>query len=143
MIRYLLDIWQSFRALPLWVQLWMVFILVPVNVLSSDFMLDPNGWIIALLAFAGLGANLVIMLVQRGFSKAMAIPHLIFWIPLLIVAYPLVGADVDYKYGAFITVIFWVNLISILFDLRDAWQWWQGDRGVAGRVRARKPAPLG
>ncbi|GHA53556.1 hypothetical protein GCM10008927_19250 [Amylibacter ulvae] len=143
MIRYLLDIWQSFRALPLWVQLWIALILVPVNVLSSNFLFDPMGWLIGLLAFLGLAMNAVIMLVQRGFSKAMAIPHLIFWIPLLIVAYPLVGADVDYKYGAFIAIIFWVNLISILFDLRDAWQWWQGDRSVARRDRARNTAPAG
>jgi len=36
------DIWRSLRSLPLWVQIWVVAILVPVNVLPF-FVLDVSG----------------------------------------------------------------------------------------------------
>ena len=46
------DIFQSFRRLPLWVQIWMVLILIPINLTSLFFLDQPMGsWIAALAVF--------------------------------------------------------------------------------------------
>ena len=76
------DIWRSFRALPLWVQIWVGVILVPVNMASLWFANETMGALIAVLAVSGMVPNLLIIFFDRGFSKAMALPHLAIWIPL-------------------------------------------------------------
>lgn len=38
-----LDIWRSYRALSLWVQIWVNVILVPVNIASLAFDI-PDAW---------------------------------------------------------------------------------------------------
>ena len=48
------EIWQSFRRLPLWVQLWVAVILVPVNLASVIFINAPGGFWIAVLAVGDL-----------------------------------------------------------------------------------------
>ncbi|MXQ07750.1 hypothetical protein GQ651_07815 [Alphaproteobacteria bacterium GH1-50] len=117
-------IWTSFCALPLWVRVWIAVVLVPVNLATVTLIGQPNGGLIAALAVAGLAPNLVLLLVQRGFSRAMAFSHLVFWTPLLVVLWPLLGA-------LFPTVLFAVNAVSLAFDLRDAALWVRGDRAVA------------
>ena len=72
-----IEIWNSFRALPLWVQLWMVVILMPINFASLFFLGEPQGGLIAFLAIFGMLPNMVIMIYDRGLSKLMAFPHLI------------------------------------------------------------------
>ncbi|MCF6316952.1 MAG: hypothetical protein L3J30_11870 [Marinosulfonomonas sp.] len=59
-------------------------ILVPVNMASSFFIYGNMGLLVALLAIGGMTPNLVITMFDRGLSKAMAIPHPVIWIPLVI-----------------------------------------------------------
>ena len=73
----LLDIWQSFRSLPGWVQFWVGSILVPINLFPIVFWDHPDsGFLIATLAIGGMLPNIGIMIAERGFSKSMAISHL-------------------------------------------------------------------
>ena len=58
----ILDIWQSFRRLPLWVQGWVALILVPVNLAALLFLSAPQGTLVALLAVGGMAPNLLIMM---------------------------------------------------------------------------------
>lgn len=125
----LLDIWQSFRSLPHWVQIWVGVILVPVNLASVFFWSAPGGALIAILAVGGMTPNAVLMFVERGFSKAMALSHLVFWIPLLIIIAPEMGGGSVFT--GFLAVLFVVDAISVCFDLKDSWQWLKGDRAVA------------
>ncbi|MFV2038014.1 MAG: hypothetical protein ACC646_10550, partial [Paracoccaceae bacterium] len=79
------DIWASFRSMPLWVQFWVALILVPVNSAAIFFVGGTGGWLIAALAIGGMVPNLVLMIVERGLSKAMALSHVALWTPMIAV----------------------------------------------------------
>lgn len=128
----LADCWTSFRALPTWVQVWVAFLLMPINMLSLAFLSEPMGIWIALLANTAMMLNLPVMLSDRGFSKAMALPHLIPWtilVALLIFARP----EATGAYAIYLTVLLAADVISLAFDYPDALKWLRGERAVAGR----------
>ncbi len=129
------DIWKSFRAMPLWVQIWVALILVPVNNAAILFVDRPSGRLVAGLAIAGILANLPIMLATRGFSRAMALPHVALWLPLLALVMPgLMGREgLDATYRAFLYLLLTVDTVSLAFDIPDSVKWWRGDRAAAGR----------
>lgn len=122
------DIWASFRGLPVWVQIWIGIVLVPVNLAPLAFLDQPNGGLIAALSITGMALNIPIMLAARGMSKAMALPHLLVWSPLVvIVALTLADAEVATSgYLTFLTVLLVVDLISLGFDVNDARLWMKG-----------------
>lgn len=122
------DIWESFLGLPTWVKIWMVFILVPVNAASARFIGEPWSWLIVALAFAGMIPNIVIMLSDRGLTNKMAVPHVIFWIPLvLILAYLLLFPDVTLPpaYAVYLKILLVVNVISLGFDIPETLAWFR------------------
>jgi len=126
------DIWRSFRALPLWVQIWVGLILVPINMASILYIFKPAGLLIAALAIGGMTPNLFIMIKERGLSKAMALPHLLIWTPLVVIL--LLNLDSPWVQGGYQTYIWLllvVDLLSLAFDYPDAWKWWKGDRAIA------------
>lgn len=129
------EIWASFMRLPMWVRLWMVLWLVPVNLVSLGFwgQVDPvSGITVALLANLGMAFNLPIMMHDRGIGKAMALPHLLFWTPLVIlIAVGLASDGGTSGYRSYLAVLIVTNLVSLAFDYKDAWAWWRGDRGIA------------
>jgi len=130
------EIWQSFRALPLWVQLWMALWLVPVNAASLLFLDQSMGVWIALLAAGAVAMNGPVLLIQRGFSKGMALPHLVPWgllVLILIFAWP----DARGAYEVYLWLLLVTNLVSLGFDIPDAIRWIKGDRMIAGK------SPLG
>ncbi|MBO9450339.1 hypothetical protein J7426_08745 [Tropicibacter sp. R16_0] len=125
------EIWASFRRLPLWVQIWVGVILMPVNLLPLAFLGQPGAGVIAFLAIGGMALNLPILLIERGFSKAMAFPHILLWTPLLGVISGQLQGEVSDGFFRFLVVLVIVDVISLLFDYADAIKWWQGDREVA------------
>ena len=85
MIACISRIFRSLFSLPAWVIVWMLVFLIPAN-LAGLFMLDTqSGRWIALLGAGGLLVNLVPVFVNGGFSRVLAIPHLVFWLPLELV----------------------------------------------------------
>jgi hypothetical protein len=127
------EIFASLRRMPVWVQIWMLVILMPVNFLSLFFIAEPGGLVIAALAVGGMMANLPIMLVQRGFGAAMSVPHVILWTPAVLIALWLLvsGAVAGSPYAAFLWAFCIVNAISLGFDIKDTRAWMRGKRGVA------------
>lgn len=127
------SLWQSFRRLPLWVQLWIGVILVPVN-LSSLFLLNyDSARMVALAAVLALGGNMLVMYWQAGFSRLMAIPHLLVWVPLqvLLSTYLLSSApEPSLSEVLYVKLVLAVNGVSLGFDLHDSWRWVQGERQV-------------
>jgi len=118
------DLWLSFLALPLWVKVWMFLILIPVNVASLFFLRKPTAIWIAILANLGLVLNTPVLVYERGFTKALAIPHLVPWTILvlwILFARPAATAF----YDSYLTVLLVVNFISLLFDYPDAWAWFR------------------
>lgn len=126
-------IWHSFRRLPLWVQIWVAGILVPVNLVSLAFWTAPFGWLVACLAVGGMLPNLAIMLRERGLSKRMAVPHLMVWGPLVGVLVWLLmsGLPLSQDYARFLWLLLAVDGLSLAFDIPDAVRWYRGDRDIA------------
>jgi len=123
-------IWLSFRRMPLWVQIWVVFILVPVNMASLAFLFQPMGIWVAFLANIAMMMNLPVMIIDRGFSKMMALPHLVPW-SVLIGILLFVRPEGSEAYSAYLWVLLCVNAVSLLFDFPDALKWFRGDRKPA------------
>jgi hypothetical protein len=124
------DIWRSYRSLPLWVQIWVAGILAPVNSAAIFFIFQPYGIWVAFLAIGAMLPNIAIMLYERGLSKMMAWPHLLPWTILVLwlaFAMPQGGA----AYGIFLWILLAVDAISLAFDFPDALKWLKGDRAVA------------
>jgi len=125
-----LDIWRSFDALPVWVQIWVALILVPVNMASLFFINQPTGFWIAFLAIIAMMLNLPAMIYDRGFSKLMAFPHLLPWtilVGILLFARP----EATGAYSIYLWVLLCTNTISLAFDYPDALKWIKGDREPA------------
>ena len=125
------DIWGSFRRLPVWVQIWVAAILVPVNTASIVFIGQLSGPLVAILAIGGMLPNLFIMLSERGLSKAMSFPHLFIWTPLVIIVVSLLASGQPQVFAIYLWLLLAVDLLSLGFDYTDAWRWWRGDRAVA------------
>ncbi|MEM1139083.1 MAG: hypothetical protein AAGH45_04300 [Pseudomonadota bacterium] len=130
-------IFKSYFSLPVWVQIWVAFILAPANFAGLWMMDLPIGYWTGLTALVVIGSNTVLMAMNGGLSKVLAIPHLIFWIPLhgYIVwrlffqeGGPAIGST-EYVYGLIVLV---VNTISLLFDVYDTAEWAKGKKGIAG-----------
>ncbi len=122
------DVWASFRSLPQWVQLWMVFWLIPINVASLAFVSEPMGLWIAFLANIAMLLNVPVMIYERRMSRTMALPHLPFW-TLLVILIVAINPDFSTTYGKYLWVLCATNLISLAFDYIDAIHWFKGDRG--------------
>jgi hypothetical protein len=126
-------IWRSFRALPLWVQFWVAVILMPVNMIAAIFYTAPNGLLIAVMAIGAMALNGIVMLIERGFSKSMALPHVLIWTPMVVlIGWMLQSGAVDGIYAQFLWILLVVDLISLAFDYKDTRDWFRGDRAVAG-----------
>ena len=123
------DIWRDFSALPLWVQGWVMVVLLPVNFAPLAFLDQPGAWRVAALALGGIAPNIVIMFVKRGFPSSMAIPHLIFWLPLIAVLGWLInqGQGTDAWLTA-LWLLLVVDVISLGFDARDFRHWLRRNR---------------
>ena len=127
------DIWGSWRRLPLRVQVWVALILVPVNALSVLFTVYPGGMVLAALAVGAMLMNLAIMIHERGLSKAMALPHLFLWTPLVVYIVWLlrVYPGMEQSFHLYLWLLLMVDVISLVMDYADAWKWLRGARAVA------------
>lgn len=130
--------WRSFRALPMWVQIWVGAVLVPVNA-APFVMLDLwTGRVAAVAAVLVALTNLPIMVMDGGMSKRMSLSHLLIWGPLeyLLIARlievggPPAPSALEWRLGLIIVL---VNGISLAFDVLESWRWLRGDRSIPGR----------
>ena len=125
------EIWRSFRRLPLWVQVWVAAILVPVNSASLLWWGAPLGPWVAGMAVGAMLLNGVLMLIERGFSRAMALPHVLIWTPLMGLVLWLLSQDIATGYSRYLLILLAVDTLSLALDYADSWKWWKGDRRVA------------
>ncbi len=130
----LARIFKSLFSMPVWVIVWMCLVLIPVNLSGFFFLGFESGIWVALLGAGALGVNTIILFLNGGFSKVLAIPHLVLWGPLqLILLYRYVAApDVSSTEQAYVLVVLIVNGISLAFDVFDTIEWKRGNRDVVG-----------
>ena len=123
---------RSFMRLPYWVRLWLPFALGGVNLAAFFLTHTPIGYWAAWSTAFVLLVNGPIILMQQGWGKLLALPHLIVWIPLLtFVLVRFADPDVsstEFYYGV---ALLMVNGISVVFDIADTWRWVKGERAVA------------
>ena len=137
LIHRLQRIWHSYRSLPLWVQVWVGGILVPVNAMSFLLLHTQTGQWAAWAALFVVATNAPIMWVEQGMSKLMSMPHLIAWLPLQVallarLAGQLGDAPLQPFEHPLIVALLLVNGISLAFDAIDSVRWFKGDRAVPG-----------
>jgi len=134
MISTLARIFKSLFAMPVWVIVWMLGFLIPAN-LSGLFLLDyVSGFWVALLGATAIAINAVIVFANGGFSKVLAIPHLVFWAPLqviLLYRYFTVPDMSNFEQN-YILVVLIINGVSLVFDIFDTKEWLRGNRDVVG-----------
>lgn len=137
-VRRLQKVWCSLRALPLWVQIWVGLILVPVNALPFFFLDTPTGRWAAWAAVFVVATNIPIMLIAGGMSRLMAVPHLLAWGPLVMalllrLTNPNPGGE---PFATPELTLLWtlllVNSVSLAFDALDTWRWCRGERDIPG-----------
>ena len=132
------DIYKSARSLPLWVQIWVFFILVPVNLAGLLFWSDPIGRWIGVLGAVGMIPNVVLMIVDRGFTDRMAVAHLLPWTLLVIIliylllTQPIVSGTALWY---LVWVVLIVDTISLIFDYKDSYALYR-------RYKSKKTTPL-
>ena len=118
----LLGIWHSFRNLPLWLQGWVLLILMPLNGASLLLLSSFSGQATALALLLVLAVNLSLMWHHGGMNKDMSLVHLLAWIPLeLGMLGQLAGLWGDDfmppSQWAFTVAIVMTNAVSLFFDL--------------------------
>lgn len=113
---------QSFFDLPTWVQIWMMFILGPVNMATLAFLNQPAGVLIAALALSGMIITVAIVIAVGGFFKLAAAGHVLPWTPLVLIL-TFARPDGTAVYQAFLTALLVINVISLAFDLNDLRIW--------------------
>ena len=134
MLAWITRIIKSCFALPMWVFIWVFFILVPANFSGLFLTHYETGFWVAVLGAVGVLVNIPILFLNGGMSKVLAIPHLIFWISLhIILVNRLFGPT---EMGGFeknyLIIILVINTISLIFDINDANEWRKGNRDVVG-----------
>jgi hypothetical protein len=134
----LAGIWDSYRAMPTWVQIWVGLVLVPVNAVPFALLDTWTGRIAAVAALAVVATNLPIMWIERGMSRLMSAPHLVIWGPLQVVlalrwAEQVGPLPVGPAERRLVLLLLVVNGVSLAFDALDSWRWYHGERDVPGR----------
>lgn len=123
----------SMAGLPRWVQLWLP-LLFGTNMASLAF-LDTDVGRNTAIAFAVVCAfNMPMMVIQRGLTRLLALPHFA-WLPLVVYLYgQLYGANPlpPGTVRTYATLVFTFNTFSLLFDVADAIKWLRGAREVLG-----------
>lgn len=129
----LTQIIKSFFALPLWVIIWIALFLVPANFAGLWFIHTATGFWVTVLGAGAIIINLGIVWVNGGFSRVLAIPHLLLWVPLQIILVKAIPAlDVASMEHMLCMTVLMINGISLLFDVTDCWRWWKGERAITG-----------
>lgn len=133
MIQLIRRILSSLVALPFWVIVWMFLFLIPANLSGLLFLDTVAGLWITLLGGGALAVNTILVLINRGFSRALAIPHVLLWGPLeIFLAVRLAAVPPGGDEWWLALVVFVVNGISLIFDIYDTVRWWRGERQVIG-----------
>lgn len=113
---------KSHFELPIWVQVWMNFILGPINLATLAFLNEPSGDLIAALALSGMALTVAIVFAEGGFTKAAAAGHVLPWTALVLML-AFARPEGSAIYQTFLTALLVTNVISLTFDFNDLRVW--------------------
>lgn len=126
---------KSHSKLPAWVQIWMNFILGPVNLATLAFLGEPSGGLIAALSLSGMALTVAIVFATGGFHKVAAAGHVLPWTPLVYIL-AFARPEGSAMYQAFLTVLLVTNVTSLAFDFNDLRTWFVSNRIQSGAQAA-------
>lgn len=123
---------QQSAAQPLAMTIWLRWLLL-INFLPALIFIKQlqARWVLAaLIAMLAMNTPLGLM---YGFSKVLALPHILVWVPLLIYLAQEWRAQrllPSVLFRTWIGLVMATNLISLVFDVRDGFQFLLGDRTI-------------
>lgn len=127
------EILGSFRRLSTFTQIWLMVFLGPAIFLPLFVLDGPLGVWAAILSVAGFAPAPLMLWRHGGFTKSLAIGHVIFW-PILLILFArhfgTAGFDDSFASYAYVFTGI-VLLVSLVFDVREVKDWLGGDRGPA------------
>lgn len=129
------DAFLSFRKAPMWVQMWVNFLLSPVNIAAFviyGMTQHPlAGWAALGFTFV-LISNMAVLIYERGVSKLTSVPHLLPWLPMQIYTgmWLFVWGGMSPLVTQFAWAYFIIIGISNIFDVYDSLRWLRGEREV-------------
>ncbi len=130
---WIVRIFKSFLALPVWVIIWICLFLVPANFAGLWFLGTDVGFWVTVLGAGAIILNGIPVLLNGGASKVLAIPHVICWVPLEIILIRMVmGGNLGGAEWWLAVIVLIINGISLGFDFYDTAEWWRGNRKVVG-----------
>ncbi len=124
------DTLQQMTSLPLAMLVW-IRLLAFINITSLFWLKRPQGrWVLGALLFI-CAINLPMLIGGTGLGKILGVPHVLAWMPLIMyLAHQFRTGEIQIKsvFGMWCLLVITVNLISVVFDSRDAVQYLLGDR---------------
>ncbi len=117
---------------PLWVRLWLDWLLFAVLALPLALFIWRQSRLVALVAFAAnipAGYGIGWLYEHMGYVKLLGLAHIIFWTPLAIYLFmQLKRSDLPKWPRWIITVVCVTVVISLAFDYSDALRYLMGER---------------
>lgn len=137
------EIVGQIRSLPIGLFAWLR-VLAVLNLCSVLLIRRTQArWVLVALLFI-FATNMPIFL-SFGLVKLASIPHFLVWIPLVVyLAKQLRSGQVDVHkpFGLWCFAVMLVDLVSVVFDLRDGAQYLLGDRSpLPNNLSASLPVP--
>lgn len=120
----------SCQRLPLWMRAWILLVLIPVNATGFFMLHTASGGLVALATLFVLAANGVTLWHYASVNRALALPHLIAWVPLQVALVARLvggwGADaMDLDEWLLAVLVVMVNSVALFFDTVASWRWWR------------------
>lgn len=125
----IVEVSEQIRSLPPALFVWLR--LIAITNMASVFLLRRTEarWVLGAMLF--IAATNIPIFLSLGLVKLGSIPHLIVWIPLVAhLARQLRSGQVDLRtpFGMWCFAVMLINLVSVVFDVRDGAQYLLGDR---------------
>lgn len=120
----------SYHRLPLWMRAWILLVLIPANATGFFMLHTESGGLVALASLFVLAANAVTLWHYASLNRALALPHLLAWIPLQVALVARLiggwGADAMHLDEWLLAVlVVMVNSVALFFDTVASWRWWR------------------
>jgi hypothetical protein len=126
----LVETWAQANSLPIGMLIW-IRMLAVVNIASVFWLRHIQArWILAAIVFI-IAINMPMLRAGTGLIKLLGVPHVIVWVPLIIylaVQFRSGALDFQTRLGKWCVAVMMTNLVSVVFDIRDGFQYWMGDR---------------
>ena len=118
---------KAVMKLPVWVQLWLM-LLILANMVIPVFFLDRLEAQVILVVFFASATLMIILTGATGFSRLLGLGH-ILWIPLLYflwARFDQIPAN-DF-YGMWLRIVMALNVASLVIDTIDVARYISGER---------------